>query len=124
VVKILAMDNEEDILSSLRTILEKEKYQVTCVTTGQSAIKEVRTGKFDLAILDVMMPDLSGWDVFDQIMRTNPKQKIMFLSVLELSPERKMLLERHKNVGYMMKPFDRSVLVDRVKWILGTSKRK
>jgi DNA-binding response OmpR family regulator len=123
-VKILAMDNEEDILSSLRTILEKENYKVTCVTTGQRAIKEVKVGKYDLVILDIMMPDLSGWDVFSQIMKINPIQKIIFLSVLEISPERKKELEKYGNVEYIVKPFDRSIFVERVKSMLSVGKKK
>ena len=121
-VKILVMDNEEDILSSVNTILQKEKYETTCVTTGQDAIKKVKHGKFDLVILDIMMPDLSGWDVFSQITKINPKQKVMFLSVLEITPERKAQLEKHGNVEYLLKPFDRSMFVGRVKSMLGTGK--
>ena len=120
--KILVMDNEEDILSSVKTILEKESHKVTCVTTGQNAIKKMKAGRFDLAILDIMMPDMSGWDVFGQIIKMTPEQKVMFLSVLELSPERKAQLEQYETVEYLLKPFDRSVLVEHVKSMLGSGK--
>jgi DNA-binding response OmpR family regulator len=122
--KILVMDNEEDILSSVKTILEKEGYGVVCVSTGKSAINKLMTKKFDLVILDVMMPDLSGWDVFQRIMKINPKQKVMFLSALEISPERKMQLGEYGLAEYIVKPFDRSFFVDRVKVILMAGNEK
>lgn len=75
---------------------------------------------FDLAILDIMMPDMSGWDVFNRIIKINPRQKVMFLSVLEISPERKKELEKYENVKYVLKPFDRSVLVQHVRSMVGS----
>lgn len=116
--KILVMDNEPDILSSVRTILEKEGYSVTCVPTGKEAVDLVKTDKFDLVILDIMMPDLSGWDVFNRIRKINANQKVIFLSVLEISPGRKEQLEKLGLAEYILKPFDRSVFVARVKSIL------
>jgi len=120
--KILVMDNELDILSSLRTILEKESYNVTCVATGQSAIQKVKVGRFDLAILDIMMPDLSGWEVFDQIIKLRPELKIMFLSVLEISPERNAQLAKYDNVQYLLKPFDMSIFIKKVKLMVDLDK--
>jgi CheY-like chemotaxis protein len=116
--KILVVDNEQDILSSMKTILEKENYGVTCVSTGESAIKKVKAGKFDLVLLDVMMADMSGWEVFDQLIKLNPEQKVMFISVLEISPERKKQIEQYDAVEYLLKPFDREVLIKHVRSML------
>lgn len=122
--KILVMDNEADILSSVKMILEKEGWDVVCVTTGKSAVSKMRTKKFDLVILDIMMPDISGWDVFERIKKLNPKQKVMFLSALEISPERRIQLEKYGLAEYIVKPFDRSFFVDRVKVLLRASDEK
>jgi DNA-binding response OmpR family regulator len=126
-VKILVVDDEEDTLSSIKEILEKENYKVTGVNTGLGAIKEVKNEKFDLVILDIMMPHLSGWDTFSKIREINSIQKVMFLSVIEsseLSRERKMNLEKSSNVEYLSKPFDRSVLVERVKSMIEVGRKK
>src|SRR5271165_4027019 len=120
--KILVMDNEDDILTSVRTILQKEKYKVTCVSTGRNAINTFNTEKFDLVILDIMMPDLSGWDVFNSIRKINPKQKVIFLSVLELSPAREKEIENDSNAKYVLKPFDLPVFVRHVNSMLGSAK--
>ena len=98
--------------------LKKENYAVVCADSGEAAIRAAKTRKFDLAILDIMMPDLSGWDVFNKIKKLNPKQKVMFLSVLQISPERRAQLEQYEAVDYLLKPFDRSVLVKRVRSML------
>lgn len=114
-VRILVMDNEKDILSSLKTILEKENYDVKCVATGKGAIKEIEGGKFDLIILDIMMPDILGWDVFERAMTINPKQKVIFLSVLEMPQEWKTKLEKYGTAEYITKPFDNKFFTERVK---------
>jgi DNA-binding response OmpR family regulator len=112
------MDNEHDMLESIKAILEKEGYKVSCFDTGQKVIRALKTKKFDLLILDIMMPDLSGWDVFSHARKINDKQKVIFVSVLEISPERKRELESYGLAEYITKPFDREMLVNRVKIIL------
>jgi len=114
-IKILHMDNEEDVLSSVKTILEKEGFEVESVTRGQTAIDKIVANGFKLVLLDIMMPDLSGWDVFTRLMKTAPHAKVIFLSVLEISPERKKQLIEHGVSDYILKPFDRDDLVKRVK---------
>jgi len=114
-IKILHMDNEEDVLSSVKTILEKEGFEVESVTRGQTAIDKIIANGFKLVLLDIMMPDLSGWDVFTRLMKTSPHVKVIFLSVLEISPERKKQLIEHGVSDYILKPFDRADLVKRVK---------
>jgi len=117
--KILHMDNEEDILSSVKTILEKEGYEVTSVATGKGAVKKVEVEGYDLLLLDIMMPDLSGWDVFTRVMKIKTEQKVIFLTVLEISPERRKQLEEHGITDYILKPFDRKDFVRRVKAAIG-----
>lgn len=113
--KILHMDNEEDTLSSVKTILEKEGFEVKPVTRGKTAIEAIEKDKFDLVLLDIMMPDLSGWDVFTRLMKVAPQIKVIFLSVLEVSPERKKQLIKNGVSDYILKPFDRADLVKRIK---------
>lgn len=113
--KILHMDNEEDTLLSVKTILEKEGFIVESATRGKNAIEAIEADGFDLVLLDIMMPDLSGWDVFTRLMRTAPNIKVIFLSVLEISAERREELIKHGVSDYILKPFDRDDLVKRVK---------
>ncbi len=124
VIKILVMDNEQDMLSSIKDILTKEGYKVSCFNTGKKVIAALKTKKFDLLILDIMMPDLSGWDVFSRVRKINNKQKVIFVSALEISPERKKVLENYGLAEYITKPFDMATFVDRVKIILLADEKK
>ena len=121
---ILVMDNEADILSSMKTILKKQKYDVTCVNTGKKAIKEYEKRKFDLVILDVMMPDLSGWDVFNRIKKINSNQKVIFVSALEVSAERKRQLEDSGVAEYITKPFDLNTFISNIRTIMNIDDKK
>jgi len=65
---------------------------------------------------------LSGWDVFTRLMKVDPRVKVIFLSVLEVSPERKKQLVKNGVEDYILKPFDRADLVTRVKAALSEEK--
>ena len=117
-IKILHMDNEEDTLVSVKAILEKEGYEVTSVNSGKAAVKEVEADGFSLVLLDIMMPDLSGWDVFTRIMKVDPNVRVAFLTVLEISPERKDDLRKHGVAEYILKPFERNEFVAKIRSIL------
>lgn len=118
--RILHVDDEEDTLKVVKTILEKAEFEVTSVINGASALKEVNLDGYDLIILDIMMPDMSGWDLFTRIGKIKPDYKVIFLSVLEVSSEK---LNEFKNNGirdYIKKPFDKDDLVNRVKKVINS----
>ena len=109
------MDDEEDTLSVVKTILENEGYEVVSVRSGVSALEQVNIDGFDLLILDIMMPDMSGWDLFSRIGLIKPKYKVIFLSVLEVTAEKQKELTAAGVKDYIRKPFDRNDFVARVK---------
>jgi DNA-binding response OmpR family regulator len=69
-------------------------------------------------LLDIMMPDLSGWDVLQQLKKQDPGAKVAFLSVLEVSDERKERLKEEGLADYIMKPFTSKELKTKVNAIL------
>lgn len=114
-IKILHVDDEDDILETVKVILEKENYEVVSVKNGRDALKEVKLDGFGLIILDIMMPDFSGWDLFGKIAQIKPGYKVIFLSVLELSKERIFELKNAGVKDYIKKPFDMNDFLKRVK---------
>lgn len=117
--RILHVDDESDTLKVVKTILEKEGFDVISATNGQNALEKINMDGYDLIILDIMMPDMSGWDLFTRIAKIKPDYKVIFLSVLEISDEK---LKEFKNSGirdYIKKPFDRNDLIARVKKAMG-----
>ncbi len=113
--KILYVEDDKDIASTVRTILEKEGYVVELAYSGKSAIRMAQKG-FDLFLLDVMLPDMSGWDTFEKIKK--PGRKFVFLSAISVSKERIAELKKAGISDYITKPFAVEDLVKRVKKIL------
>jgi len=69
-------------------------------------------------LLDIMMPGMSGWDVFNRINKKSSGVKVAFMSVLEISDKRKQVLLDEGLADYIMKPFDKETLLNRVDRIL------
>lgn len=113
--RILHVDDEPDTLRVVKTILEKEGFEVVSVNNGSGALKQVDLDNFSLVMLDIMMPDMSGWDLFTRISKINPKYNVIFLTVLEAAPGKLKHLKEHGIKDYITKPFDKDDLVARVK---------
>ncbi|GMQ95291.1 MAG: hypothetical protein BMS9Abin13_404 [Patescibacteria group bacterium] len=113
------MDNEPSALSLVKNILEEAGYEVVGVRKGEDALAEIKADSFDLILLDIMMPNLSGWDVFTRIIKEKPHQKIAFLTILEVPEERKATLEDLGVAEYFTKPVDPDDFIPRIKTILG-----
>jgi len=116
--RILHVDDEPDTLKVVKIILEAAGYEVVSVESGNGALKQVDLNGFDLIILDIMMPDMSGWDLFTRIGKIKPDHKVVFLSVLEVAEERLKEMKDSGIVDYITKPFDDDDLVARVKKVL------
>ncbi len=116
--KIMVVDNEPDIVDLTRTVLELGGYTVVPSYSGEDALRKLEKEHVDLVLLDIMMPGMSGWDVFNRIKKKNQAVKVAFMSVLEISEKRKQVLLDEGLADYIMKPFDKETLLQRVDKIL------
>jgi len=116
--KIMVVDNEPDIVDLTRTVLELGGYNVVPAYSGEECLRKLDKEKVDLVLLDIMMPGMSGWDVFNRIKKKSPEIKVAFMSVLEISDKRKQVLLDEGLADYIMKPFDKDTLLERVDDIL------
>ena len=116
--KIMVVDNEPDIVDLTRTVLELGGYNVVTAYSGEACLRLLEKEKVDLVLLDIMMPGMSGWDVFNRINKKSSDIKVAFMSVLEISDRRKQVLLEEGLADYIMKPFDKDTLLDRVDKIL------
>jgi len=116
--KIMVVDNEPDIVDLTRTVLEIGGYNVVTANSGEECLRLLEKEKVDLVLLDIMMPGMSGWDVFNRISKKSPEVKVAFMSILEISDKRKQVLLEEGLADYIMKPFDKDSLLDRVDKIL------
>lgn len=114
-IRILHVDDEEDTLTVVKTILEKEGYEVVSVKRGELALEKIKLNGFSLLILDIMMPDMSGWELFSRISIIKPDYRVIFLTILEITEEKVKELQNAGIKDYIRKPFDRIDFVNRVK---------
>jgi CheY-like chemotaxis protein len=118
--KIMVVDNEPDIVDLTRTVLELGGYTVIPSYSGEEALRKLEREKVDLVLLDIMMPGMSGWDVFNRIKKKNKEIKIAFMSVLDISDKRRQVLLEEGLADYIMKPFDKETLLQKVDKILNS----
>jgi len=114
---ILIVDDEEDIRETVRTIMEKEGYKVLVAVSGDDCLKQLKTEKPDLILMDIMMPGTPVREVVKKIRGV----KIAYLSVVRTSEAEKEELLGQKNVvDFIQKPFDVRDLAKRVKKLVGS----
>jgi CheY-like chemotaxis protein len=116
--KIMVVDNEPDIVDLTRTVLEIGGYEVVPAYSGEECLDKLENNQVDLVLLDIMMPGMSGWDVFNRIKKNYDDLKVAFMSVLEISDKRKETLLNEGLSDYVLKPFDKDTLLNTVDKIL------
>lgn len=116
---ILVVDDEEDLLELVRYNLLKEGYQVTCVATGDEALKAARKLPLDLIVLDLMLPLIDGLEVCRRLKADSKTRDIPIIMLTAKSEESDMIagLERGAD-DYVTKPFSPRVLAARIKALL------
>ncbi|MHB8362547.1 MAG: response regulator transcription factor [Patescibacteria group bacterium] len=82
--KILIVEDNKDILNIYKKELEYNKYDVESAETGQSGIDLIEKDSFDLIILDIMLPDMSGIDLLKKAKEKDKKQKVVMLTNVDI----------------------------------------
>ena len=111
--RILIVEDEDHIRENLKLNLELEAYEVVAVADGAKAIKAFKEQRFDLVILDVMLPEMDGFDVCEQIRLDDRETPILFLTAKDASIDK---IKGLKTGGddYMTKPFNLEELLLRI----------
>ena len=115
--KILYVEDNEDTAEAVKIILTKAGFKAKIACCGKDGLKVAKDG-FDLILLDIMLPDMSGWDVFQKLKKNGVKSKYAFLSAIPVSKERMKELKKAGVSEYITKPFEKNDLIKRVKKIL------
>ncbi|MCY2973923.1 MAG: response regulator transcription factor [Planctomycetota bacterium] len=116
---ILVVEDEQHLGTGIKYNLEAEGYRVTLVTDGHTAVKvfEADHYAFDLILLDLMLPGMSGYKICETIRETESTVPILILSARSLSEDRTRGFDLGAN-QYLTKPFDLDELLSRVKNLL------
>ena len=111
--RILLVEDEENIRDVVKLNLEMEDFEVVATESGKEAVKFFKEQHFDLIILDVMLPEVDGFQVCEQIRLTNMDVPIIFLTAKDASQDRIQGLKKGGD-DYLTKPFVLEELLLRV----------
>ena len=111
--RILLVEDEDHLLEAIKLNLELEGYKVTTATDGKKALKIFKEERFNLVILDVMLPEIDGFQVAETIRLENSEVPIMFLTAKNTSEDRVTGLKKGAD-DYLVKPFNLEELILRV----------
>ena len=114
--KILVVDDDQNICELLRLYLEKEGYDVVLAGSGKKALEEFDKENPDLILLDIMLPELDGWQVCREIRKKSQCPIIMLTAKGEVF-DKVLGLELGAD-DYVVKPFEAKEVVARVKAVL------
>lgn len=116
-IKILFLEDEPNILEVTTEYMKIQGYDVTCVCNGEEAIDRLKKEEFNLAILDIMVPKISGLEVLEYI--NNSKKEIATIILTALGDEQTQLKAFNlKTDDFVIKPFSPLLLLKRIEAIL------
>ena len=119
--RILLVEDEQAIREPVKLNLELEGYEVVSASTGKKALKAIKEQHFDLMIIDIMLPEVDGYQITEQVRLTNTKVPIIMLTAKADGPDRILGLKKGAD-DYLTKPFQLEELLLRVDKLLKRSK--
>ncbi len=119
--KVLIVDDEPDTLELVKLVLESGGFETLLAKSGIEAVAQIEK-KPDLVLLDIMMPDMDGWDVFRKIREKDSTIPIAILTAKAQNIDRLLGLHVLKADDYIIKPFGKNELIGKVRKLVGLTK--
>ena len=120
-MRVVCIEDEPEMIDLVRLILGRKGFEVIGADGGIEGLEKVRTEKPDLVLLDLMMPDLDGWEVYQQI-KADPELRdipVVVVTAKAQSIDKVLGLHIAKVDDYITKPFGPQELLESVEKILG-----
>lgn len=120
--RIFIVDDEPDLASICKMVLEDEGYEVDEFTDSLLALSKFKPGVYELLILDIKMPDMDGFDLYKKIKELDNNVKVCFLTASE------MYYENYRSKEYSLieeelfihKPIENDELINKIKKIMNS----
>jgi two-component system phosphate regulon response regulator PhoB len=114
---VLVVEDEYDLLATLRAILEGEGYATRACTDGKEALERIRSEKPDLLLMDMMLPRVSG-EAIARTMRSDPELDRIPVVLMSAAPPGDERQTAHCR-AFLRKPFSLTTLLDTVRSLIG-----
>jgi len=121
-MRILLVEDEESLREAIKLNLELEGYEVVTSANGKKALELTQQQHFDLLLLDVMLPELDGFTIAEQVRLSNNEVPILMLTAKDMAQDRITGLKKGAD-DYLTKPFNLEELLLRVHNLVRRSQR-
>ena len=120
---IVYIEDEPDMIDLVRLILSRKGYEVKGATGGRDGLDLIRSSLPDLVLLDLMMPDMDGWEVYQQVKAGETTRAIPVIVITAKAQNIDKVLGIHiaKVDDYISKPFSPQQLIESIEKVLGKS---
>jgi DNA-binding response OmpR family regulator len=123
VKKIMLVDDEEDVILSLTASLERNGFQVDGYSDSSLALKDFEKGKYDLVIVDIRMPGIDGFELYEKMEEIDENIKVCFITGFEFNYLALREIYPSLNFGsFIRKPVETEELLTKIQSELGKSK--
>jgi DNA-binding response OmpR family regulator len=115
--RILVVDDEYDISLTIKVVLEENGFKVDSFTNASETLENFRTGLYDIVILDVKMPEMDGFSLYEKIKKLDDKVAICFLTAAD-DAYYKTSKKKHPGINencVIHKPVDNESLLKQIK---------
>ena len=112
--KILSVDDDPSVRRLVQSVLKTHGYEVISASDGLEALVKVKKELPDLIVLDVMMPEVNGYEVCFQLRFNKEFQEIPIILLTSRDEEIDTKLREQTNIEYLQKPLDTQLLIEKV----------
>lgn len=125
-LKVIYVEDDAEMIDLIRLILNRRGYQVTGANGGQQGLDLIRSEIPDLVLVDLMMPNMDGWEVYQQL-KSNPETNqipVIVITAKSQPIDRVLGLHIAKVDDYICKPFHPQELLDSIDKVLQSIEQK
>ena len=116
--RILIVDDEPDIMLALKIVLESNGFKTEAFSDPILALRSFTAGSYDLALLDIRMPRITGLGLYKELVKIDNKIKVCFLSAISNYQEFAKYFPTINEEQVIVKPVDNQTLIERINKIM------
>lgn len=121
-MKVLIIDDAVDLNNTIQKILINQKYEVDCAYDGKSGLRMALSNEYDIILLDIMMPQMNGYDVLKNLRKEGRKTPVILITAKDDITDKIDGLDLGAD-DYLQKPFNMNELTARIRALTRCSKK-